>query len=181
MVKVYIGLGSNLGDRSGNIEEAIDSLKAVDSMQVKKISPIYETEPEGVGDQPDFLNCALEVETDLPPNKLLASLKAIEKQMGRSGGKRWGPRIIDLDILLYGDLVMKEVDLEIPHPLLPERLFVLAPLSEVAGETIHPTLERSIRDLREQLEKKKETKKPQSRQRIKLPRIYTDTSYAPFL
>ena len=159
MVRAYIGLGSNLGDRSGNIEEAIDSLKAVDTIPVKKISSIYETEPEGVEEQAHFLNCALEVETNLPPGKLLASLKAIERQMGRSGGKRWGPRVIDLDILLYGGLVMKEVDLEIPHPLLPERLFVLSPLSEIASEVVHPTLGKSISDLREQLERKRKLKR----------------------
>ncbi|MCK4325922.1 2-amino-4-hydroxy-6-hydroxymethyldihydropteridine diphosphokinase [bacterium] len=152
---IYIGLGSNLGDRRGNIKEAIDSLRAVDSIEVKKISSVYETEPEGLKDQPHFLNCALEVETKLSPGELLAGLKAIEGQMGRSRGKRWGPRIIDLDILLYGDLVMKEADLEIPHPLLPERLFVLSPLCEIAPEIIHPALGRSIRDLRKQLEEKK--------------------------
>ncbi len=156
MVKAYIGLGSNLGNRSGNIEEATDSLKAVDSIEVKKISSIYETEPEGVEDQPHFLNCALEVETNLPPRKLLASLKAIERQMGRSRGKRCGPRIIDLDILLYGDLVMEEADLEIPHPLLAERLFVLAPLSEIASEIVHPKLGKSISGLRKQLGEKKD-------------------------
>ena len=147
MAVVYIGLGSNLGERRENIHQAIASLKAVDSIEIKKGSSLYETEPEGVEDQPHFLNCALEAETSLDSGDLLTVLKDVEKKMGRIRVRKWGPRVIDLDILLYEDLVMKETGLEIPHPLLHERLFVLAPLSEIAPAVVHPVLGKSILDL----------------------------------
>ena len=112
-----------------------------------KQSSMYETKPWGLTDQPDFVNMAVEAETDLAPIELLEMLKKIEKDMGRRDTIRWGPRIIDLDILLYDDIILKTDSLTIPHPLMHEREFVLGPLSEIAGDLIHPVLKKSIGDL----------------------------------
>jgi 2-amino-4-hydroxy-6-hydroxymethyldihydropteridine diphosphokinase len=143
-LKVYLGIGSNLGERRKNIEEAISLLMESDSIRVKKISSLIETEPEGVREQPFFLNGVVEIETELSPSLLLKCLKSIEKELGRKDTKRWGPRIIDLDILLYGDLIIADDNLKIPHPLLTERNFVLTPLREIAPDAIHPVLGKKI-------------------------------------
>lgn len=148
MTKVFLGLGSNLGDREKNIKEAVRRLEESGKARDIKISSLYQTEPEGVKNQSLFLNGVLEMETALPPRALLATLQALERQLGRGKGRKWGPRIIDLDILLYGDLTMKEGDLEIPHPLLAERSFVLIPFAELAPEILHPVLKKTISDLR---------------------------------
>lgn len=148
MAKVFLGLGSNLGDREKNVKEAVRLLQESGMAGEVKISSFYETEPEGVKEQPLFLNGVLEMETVFSPQALLDTLQAIERQLGRKRGRKWGPRVIDLDILLYGDLVMKEEGLEIPHPLLAERSFVLVPLAEIAPETVHPVLKKAISDLR---------------------------------
>ncbi len=150
MTKVFLGLGSNLGDREKNIKEALRRLQKSGIARELKASSLYETEPEGVKNQPFFLNGVLEMETDLSPRDLLDVLQALEEQLGRRKGRKWGPRIIDLDILLYGNLVMKEEDLEIPHPLLARRSFVLIPLAELAPETVHPLLKKTISDLRDE-------------------------------
>lgn len=157
MTKVFLGLGSNLGDREKNIGEAVRRLRESGTVKGIKISSLYETEPVGVKNQPFFLNGILEMETDLSPRDLLDALQAIERQLGRKKGQKWGPRIIDLDILLYGDLVMKGENLEIPHPLLAARSFVLIPLAEMAPETVHPILKKTISELRD--EKRKQSKK----------------------
>ena len=146
-MKVYLGLGSNLGERRKNIEASLDLLMENPSIRVKKISSLIETEPEGVKKQPFFLNGVVEIETDLSPFLLLKFLKSIEKALGRKSARRWGPRIIDLDILLYSDLIIDDDNLKIPHPLLTERDFVLAPLKEIAPEAIHPILGKKIQEI----------------------------------
>jgi len=151
MTKVFLGLGSNLGDRGKNIKEAVRQLQESGIAREMRTSSLYETEPEGIKEQPLFLNAILEMETDLSPRDLLDMLQAIEKRLGRKKVQKWGPRIIDLDILLYGDMVVREEDLEIPHPLLAKRSFVLDPLAEIAPETVHPQLKMTISALRDKL------------------------------
>ncbi len=146
MSTVYIGIGSNLGDRHQNCLRAIGLLRQ-NGLPAVKQSSMHETEPWGVTEQPEFVNVAVETETDIAPIELLEILKKIEKEMGRQDTIRWGPRIIDLDILLYDDIVLKTGNLTIPHPLMHEREFVLGPLSEIAGDLIHPVLKKSIADL----------------------------------
>ncbi|MEX2160542.1 MAG: 2-amino-4-hydroxy-6-hydroxymethyldihydropteridine diphosphokinase [Anaerolineales bacterium] len=139
---IYLGLGSNLGDRQAALDAALASL----APRVKTIlrSPIYETAPWGFTDQPDFLNQVVQAETDLPPEELLALLKATEREMGRQTRIRNGPREIDIDILLYDDLVMDEAGLRLPHPNLQERVFVLAPLADIAPDLIIPGQGRTV-------------------------------------
>ena len=146
MAIVYIGLGSNLGDRQRNCLRVIELL-GQNGLLVVKQSSMHETKPWGVTEQPEFVNMAVEVVTDLAPVKLLEILKKIEKDMGRQDTIKWGPRIIDLDILLYNDIILKTDSLTIPHPLMHERAFVLGPLSEIAGDFIHPVLKKSISGL----------------------------------
>jgi 2-amino-4-hydroxy-6-hydroxymethyldihydropteridine diphosphokinase len=144
MAVVHIGIGSNLGNREENCMTAIAALQAA-GVEIRKQSALYETEPWGVTDQPAFINMAAEVLTDLAPQAFLALVKGIEMRMGRSGALlKWGPRIIDLDILFYDNLVLATPDLTIPHPLLHERAFVLTPLADIAAEKVHPVLGRSI-------------------------------------
>jgi 2-amino-4-hydroxy-6-hydroxymethyldihydropteridine diphosphokinase len=153
MSTVYIGIGSNLGDRGENCIRAIELLEKK-GIPVKKKSSLYETEPWGVKDQPLFINMAIEIETGLSPRELLKMLKETEQEIGRKTSSRWGPRIIDLDILLFNTDVVEEDNLSIPHPLMHERDFVLNPLSEIAPDAEHPVLHKSIRELAMQLERK---------------------------
>jgi len=146
MSTAYIGIGSNLGNRQENCLKAIEILRNK-GIKIADQSSMHETEPWGVKDQPKFINMALKVETDLSPQKLLALLKNVENTMGRESTIRWGPRIIDLDILLYDDMKINEDNLNIPHPLMHEREFVLEPLSEIASEVIHPVLLKKVGDL----------------------------------
>jgi 2-amino-4-hydroxy-6-hydroxymethyldihydropteridine diphosphokinase len=146
MPTVYLGIGSNLGDREDNCRKAIDLLME-SGLKVVKKSSMHETEPWGVKGQPRFINMAVETETELRPREMLNVLKAIEKRMGRVEAERYGPRIIDLDILLYDSLVIDEPDLKIPHPLMHEREFVLKPLSEIAPDVVHPVLKKTIREI----------------------------------
>jgi 2-amino-4-hydroxy-6-hydroxymethyldihydropteridine diphosphokinase len=145
MATVYLGLGSNLGNRARNIYRALRLLGS--RVRLGKISSLYETEPVGLPEQPWFLNLVCCGETDLSPEALLNLAKTVERQMGRKQGLRFGPRLIDIDILLYDDLVLSTPRLEIPHPRLHERAFVLIPLSELAPGVIHPVLDRGVRQL----------------------------------
>jgi len=147
---VYLSLGTNLEDRSANLETAIQSLPA--GILLKKRSSIYETPPWGYEEQPAFLNMALQVETNYSPWRLLKSLKSIERKMGRITTFRYGPRLIDLDILFYGQLVYAKGGLFIPHPKVAERAFVLYPLVEIAPELMHPQLHRKAKDLLDDLD-----------------------------
>lgn len=136
MAKVFLGLGTNLGDRRANLRAAVDAL--ADLGLVVALSRVYETAPLYVTDQPAFLNMAVALDTELPPTDLLAALKGLERDLGRVASRRYGPRQIDLDILLYGDTVLDSPDLVIPHPRLPERRFALAPLADIAADMLHP-------------------------------------------
>jgi len=144
---VYLGLGSNVGDREEYIEQAIFILGKSKGINVVKKSSNYETQAEGVKDQPPFINAAVEIKTNLEPHKLLSVIQEIENTLGREREVEWGPRTIDIDILLYEDEVISDDKLQVPHPLLHERLFALMPLAEIAPTVIHPVLEKTISDL----------------------------------
>ena len=149
---VYIGLGSNLGDRRRNLEAALEALRAHPQITVSAVSSLLETDPVGgPPGQGKFLNAAAEIETDLAPEALLEELKRIEHALGRRPGPRWGPRPMDLDILLYGEEILETGTLVIPHPRLRERLFVLAPLAEIAPTARDPVTGLSVRDLLEKV------------------------------
>ncbi len=145
--QVYIGIGSNLGKKKDNFLEALDRLAKLPDTKILKESSLYESEP--LGDSTDwYVNGAIEIETKFKPEMLLNKFKNIERAMGRKKvRKRWGARIIDLDILLYDGLVMKKKNLHIPHPEMPNRKFVLIPLSEIAPQVIHPELGVTISEL----------------------------------
>jgi 2-amino-4-hydroxy-6-hydroxymethyldihydropteridine diphosphokinase len=147
MATVYLGLGSNLGNRARNIYHALRLLGS--GVRLGKISSLYDTEPVGLVDQPHFLNLVCCGETDLSPEALLDLAKTIEREMGREPGVRFGPRVIDVDILLFDDLILSTPQLEIPHPRLHKRAFVLIPLSEVAPGLTHPLLNRGMEQLLE--------------------------------
>ncbi len=149
MTEVYIALGGNLGDRAANLEAAIAALGP--EIVLRDRSAVYETEPRYVTDQPRFLNMAVRGETDLGADKLLRHLKKLEKSLGRTGGERYGPRLIDLDILFYGDAVIKTPGLSIPHPRLAERAFVLRPLADIAPRMVHPATGKTIMRMLEEL------------------------------
>lgn len=149
MNRVIIALGSNLGARLTNLQDALRSLEAAGIHVVAK-SSVWETEPVPA-DQPRFLNAVVAAETELAPHDLLAALKAIERGLGRRPGRRWGPRPIDLDILFYGDLSLDDPDLTIPHPRIAERAFVLVPLAEVESGPL-PVLNRTASALLESLD-----------------------------
>jgi 2-amino-4-hydroxy-6-hydroxymethyldihydropteridine diphosphokinase len=144
---IYLALGTNLGDRGASLRNAVERLR--DAVVVTRMSSVYETEPAYLLDQPRFLNMVLCGETALKPHALLAFLKRIERDLGRTAAPRYGPRAIDLDILLYNRLVLTTAELTIPHPRMAERPFVLAPLAEIAPELVPPDWDRSIGALAE--------------------------------
>jgi len=141
MHTAYIGIGSNLGEREVTIRDALELLAADPELEVEAVSSIRETDPVGVVDQPRFLNAAIRLTTDLAPHALLERLLAVEQQLGRvRTGERYGPRTIDLDLLLYGDEIVDEPGLQVPHPRLAERRFVLEPLAELDPGLVVPGL-----------------------------------------
>ncbi|WP_022819237.1 2-amino-4-hydroxy-6-hydroxymethyldihydropteridine diphosphokinase [Fusobacterium russii] len=149
---VYLSLGSNVGDKKANIENAIRSISELSDTYVTKKSALIETEPFGYKEQDNFINSCIEIKTLLYPKELLFKLLAIEKSMGRERKMKWGPRIIDLDIIFYNKEVIEDEDLIVPHPYMEQRAFVLEPLEEINPNFVHPLLNKRVSTLRKDLE-----------------------------
>ncbi len=146
-MNVFIGLGSNLGNRKENITKAIEKLSKTSGIELVKQSSLIETEPYGKLDQPDFLNCVILVKTDINPEHLLEICNKIENDLGRIRKEKWGPRTIDLDILFIDDYVIHTPDLVVPHPEVHLREFVLTSLNEIAPDFVHPVLNKTIKEI----------------------------------
>ncbi len=146
-VLVCIGMGSNLGNAAENCRRAVAEIGAEKNIKSVRVSPLYRTEPVGEKDQPWFVNGAASFETSMLPRDLLNLVASIERRMGRVREKKWGPRVIDLDILLYGAEVVNEEGLVIPHPRMHERRFVLLPLADICPEVVHPVLGRTVSEM----------------------------------
>jgi 2-amino-4-hydroxy-6-hydroxymethyldihydropteridine diphosphokinase len=145
----YLSLGSNVGDRAANLNDAISRLAALGT--VNAVSSFYETEPVEVTAQPWFLNCVVALDTEKMPKQLLAGILDIEQRMGRRRVQKKGPRTIDIDILLFGNSIVDTAALTIPHPSMHERRFVLEPMAEIAPEVRHPVFKRTVREMRDAL------------------------------
>ncbi len=141
---VFIGLGSNLGSPADNIRTALDHINSIEGWIPAASSAFYENEPFGNTDQPRFVNAVTQGHCTLTPQTLLTELLQIEKEMGRVREEKWGPRLIDLDILFYGQQVIDSPDLRVPHPGIPERSFVLIPLGDLASEWVHPVVKKTV-------------------------------------
>lgn len=144
---IFVGLGANLGDREQTIRTAIAQLERLPDTAVRRVSSLFDTDPVGPIEQPSFLNAVVELSSELSPRELLWHLLLIERRLGRVREGRWGPRVIDLDLLLYGAEVIDEDDLTVPHPELVGRAFVLVPLAELEPRLVHPVEARTIREL----------------------------------
>ena len=148
MGRIFVGVGSNEGDRLATISRGVQALGAIAGVRIIQMALVAETTPVGGPPQGPYLNTVVEVDTTIPPRELLQSLKAIERQLGRKPSNvRWAPRPIDLDLLLYGDVIIREPDLEVPHPRMHERRFVLEPLAQLAPDVMHPVLKQSVASL----------------------------------
>ena len=147
MARVFISLGSNLGDRLQYIQRAVEAIQKVASTRIKTVSSVYETEPVEKKNQPEFLNATAELDTTVEARQLFRALKGIEQSLGRTSTERWGSREIDLDLLYYGADVLAEAELTVPHPEIHKRRFVLVPLAEIAGEFIDPAANQSLTQL----------------------------------
>jgi|YNPNPStandDraft_1061719.scaffolds.fasta_scaffold02136_6 2-amino-4-hydroxy-6-hydroxymethyldihydropteridine diphosphokinase len=145
--EVFVGIGSNVGSPAAQVRDAVGRLARLPGTAVVRVSSLYRTEPVGREEQDWFVNAVAQLESSLPPRQLMGELLAVEEEMGRMRTTPGGPRVIDLDILLFGDLVMDEAGLRIPHPRLHERRFVLVPLCEVAPHALHPVLKKETREL----------------------------------
>ena len=155
MARAFIAIGSNLGDRSGHVERARVDLAELPRTELVGFSSTYETAPVGLVEQGDFLNAAASLDTQIDPFELLEALREIEREAGRPVGSarvKWGPRTLDLDIILYGQEVISTETLVVPHPLMHERWFVLKPLAELAPDTVHPILQMTIASLLKNIE-----------------------------
>ena len=157
MNSVFISIGSNLGDKIGNCKIAIEEIAAF--AKILKVSSCYETEPLGYEEQPNFINCAAEICTDLSPHDLLTKLNKIEDKLGRVRLEKWGPRTIDLDIVFFGNQVINDENLEIPHPRAHLRQFVLEPICEIAPEYLDPVLNQTVSVLVKECEDNKQVVK----------------------
>ncbi|MBC2704648.1 2-amino-4-hydroxy-6-hydroxymethyldihydropteridine diphosphokinase [Desulfobacula sp.] len=156
---VYLSIGSNISDKKKNLKNAISLLRNQDKIDVAGVSPFYKTQPQNYTNQDWFINAALKIKTLLDPQELLAVLKTVEKDLDKEGKAfRFGPRIIDLDIIYYDDLILKTEHLEIPHPRMHKRCFVLIPICDIGAHTIHPVLNLRSDELLKKLEKQ-ETQK----------------------
>jgi 2-amino-4-hydroxy-6-hydroxymethyldihydropteridine diphosphokinase len=147
MARAWIGLGSNLGDRLGHIKKALGMIERIPETTLVAVSSLYDTAPVGRDDQPRFLNAVAEVATELPPRSLLGELLAIEDRCGRIRRDMWGPRTLDLDLLVYDDVEESSDELTVPHPRLTERAFVLVPLAEIAPDVVVPGVGKEVRAL----------------------------------
>jgi len=150
MSSIYLGLGSNLGDRFANLQRAVDALGQY--LTITSISPVFATEPWGDPDQPSFFNICVAAVGNLPPHELLDRIKTIEHELGREPSRHWGPRLIDIDILFYDKLVLSDERLTIPHPCIAERAFVLAPLGVIIPDFRHPETGESVQEMLEKVD-----------------------------